>query len=111
MLPTAIELYLSEGSKRFPENIKSAQEAVKQTEQTLSNCQNKFDLLDQQKNRLPLIRPGERRQEGKFVEMGKAVRSEASGYLYIGHEKAALLNQHYQQTFQGTLIMRFDDTN
>ncbi|KAF5270207.1 hypothetical protein FQA39_LY08421 [Lamprigera yunnana] len=77
-----------------------------------------LDMLPQEaKNAL---RPTSKAQEGgKFVElpgaeMGKVVvrfPPEASGYLHIGHAKAALLNQYYQQAFQGKLIMRFDDTN
>ena len=71
----------------------------------------------------PLSDPVKEKKEesagGKFVELpgaelGKVVvrfPPEASGFLHVGHAKAALLNNYYKENFQGKLIMRFDDTN
>ncbi|MEM3341514.1 MAG: glutamate--tRNA ligase [Thermoplasmata archaeon] len=106
----------------YPGARKKAKEVKAMVENILSSV-NQLSL-DEQKKELEELAPERLKKEKKGkdwglpplpnAETGKVVMRfppEPNGYLHIGHAKAACISHEYSLMYEGTLHLRYDDSN
>jgi len=106
--------YIEETHPEIQAEIKVADDAIKSKKAAQSKAGSSYNvaLQDTEKGVVTRFPPEPSYFSLLFYPAGHKTNNSYSGYLHIGHAKAALLNDYFaHDLYKGTLILRFDDTN